>query len=142
VDLRGLLELARGITHEGQEVDQYTHALRCATIAHEHHAERQMIVVALVHDLAKPLGVEFHGEAMAAALQDVLEWRYVQLLRYHGDFVAVLNAGRELASDGYASEHIRLGHRFAYWDHEALRPGPLDEGLVDEVEDWLRRHGA
>lgn len=138
IDVEGLLVLAAGITHEGQQVTQAQHALRCATLTMDAGETNEMIATALVHDLAKPLSVVRHGEVMAEAMTGVLPLLYVDVLRVHGAYVADLNHGWARRHLGDSNELFTAARVLALYDKAALFPGPtVSVRELLEIFEWV-----
>src|SRR5690349_10340180 len=69
-------------------VDGLTHSLQAATRAEAEGVQAPQIVMALVHDAARPLTDTHHGEAIAEIMAERLPEACVNALRFHGGFQA------------------------------------------------------
>jgi predicted HD phosphohydrolase len=81
-----------GLPYDGEPVDQLEHALQCAWLARTAGAERDLVVAALLHDIARAPAVaglaydgpkEHHGEAAARWLRPRVGRRIAWLAEQH-----------------------------------------------------------
>jgi predicted HD phosphohydrolase len=81
-----------GLPYDGEPVDQLEHALQCAWLARSSGAERDLVIAALLHDIARAPAVagiasdgprEHHGEAAARWLAPRVGSRIAWLAERH-----------------------------------------------------------
>jgi predicted HD phosphohydrolase len=81
-----------GLPYDGEPVDQLQHALQCAQLAREAGGERDLVIAALLHDIARAPAVsgvrydgdrEHHGETAARWLEPRLGTRIAWLAEQH-----------------------------------------------------------
>ena len=81
-----------GLPYDGEPVDQLEHALQCALLARSSGAERDLMIAALLHDIARAPAVagiaydgprEHHGEAAARWLAPRVGSRIAWLAAQH-----------------------------------------------------------
>jgi predicted HD phosphohydrolase len=81
-----------GLPYDGEPVDQLSHALQCAALARDAGASRELVVAALLHDIARAPAVagivhdgprEHHGAAAARWLEPRLGARIAWLAEAH-----------------------------------------------------------
>ncbi len=115
------------------------HALQAATRAEAEGADRDAVVVALLHDAGRPLNDEFHGHVIADIMLGRLPWEWTSALRHHGAFQADLLHGTKVAQGFNGMSWFDNAERLARWDAASFSPDyphePLQhfEPLVKEV---------
>lgn len=76
---------------DGTSFNGQDHSLRLATLAKRHDpSDAEMVFTSLVHDLARPLSDQYHGEVMAEIVRDLVSEKRYQVLRTHGHYLAVI----------------------------------------------------
>lgn len=70
----------------GYQVDRYEHSLQSATRAHRNGESVDMVVGALLHDVADVFAPENHSEAAAALLAPYVDERTYWVVKHHGIF--------------------------------------------------------
>lgn len=88
------LQALAGLPYDGEPVDQLQHALQCADRARRGHADRELVLAALLHDVARSpdvagepcdSGPGDHGEQGARWLAPLLGERVARLAGAHVD---------------------------------------------------------
>jgi predicted HD phosphohydrolase len=113
-NLVGTLGLLRGPTL-GYQVDRYVHSLQSATRALRNEESVDMVVGALLHDVADAFAPENHSAAAAEVLAPYVDDRTEWVVRHHGLF------------QGYYYFHHLDGDRDA---REAYRSSPHYDACV------------
>ena len=82
----------QGLPYDGEPVDQLEHALQCGHLARAEHGDREFVMAALLHDVARAPAVsgvmydgprEHHGESAARWLEPRLGARVAWLAEQH-----------------------------------------------------------
>lgn len=131
----GLLDGLKG-NRFGYQVDRYTHSLQTATRAWHEGARTDMVVAALLHDMADDLSTDNHSEVAAAILRSVLDDEAVWVVQHHGVF-QTYHYGPKLGLPADTRERYRgspyfdaCAHFCAAWDQMSFDPDyetyPLD----------------
>ena len=84
-NLIGMLDLLKG-PKLGYQVDRYVHSLQSGTRALRNGESPDMIVGALLHDVADAFAPENHSEAAAALLRPYVDERTHWVVQHHGIF--------------------------------------------------------
>lgn len=84
-NLAGMLGLLKGPTL-GYQIDRYEHSLQSATRALRNGESTDLIVGALLHDVADGFAPENHSEAAAAILAPYVDDETHWVIRHHGVF--------------------------------------------------------
>ncbi len=120
---------------DGFAVDQLCHALQTATRAERSGTDDETVVAALLHDVGKLFGDEFHDTISAEILRGHVREDLCAVVRHHQDFTARYIAPI-FAGDGQRRERWRgepwfgLAERFVdEWDQPSFDPGYDTEGL-------------
>jgi hypothetical protein len=93
------------------------HNLRVATLARRHDPENnELIFMALVHDLARPLTDAFHGEAIAEIVRDMVSDETYHVLRTHGEYQAEVVHGSEVSPTLSGVPWHRAAQRLCAWE--------------------------
>jgi predicted HD phosphohydrolase len=103
-------------------VNAIQHASQAATRALRAGASDDEIVMALVHDAARPLSDVYHGEVVAEIMRDKLPDDLCEALRHHGDFQADLIHGSDTATRWQNESWYRAARRLASWDSQSFDP--------------------
>jgi len=113
----------------GWQTNNYGHSLQCATLAMRDGADEDMVVLALLHDIAQNLAPTTHAEVAAAMLKQFLSDDYLWLLQYHTIFQRYHRFNHP-TSDRHGREKLRGHPAFeltAYfcekYDQNAMEPG-------------------
>lgn len=132
----------------GSPVDRYEHSLQTASRARRDGAGTDLVVAALLHDIADDIAPDNHSEAAAAILRPYIDEEAHWVVRHHGIFQAYHYAhkvgGDRDARDRYRdSEHFDATVHFcAAWDEPSFDPGydtlPLEE-FVPAVREVFAR---
>ena len=118
-----VLDQLRGLAGSlaGYQVDRLEHSLQTATRAHLDHADEEMVVAALLHDIGDLLSPHNHSELAAAVLRPYVSEKTWWIVRQHGLF------------QSYYYAHHHGGDRHArdrYIDH------PWYQDAVDFCHQW------
>ena len=70
----------------GYQIDRYRHSLQSATRAFHNGEETEMVVAALLHDVADPIAPENHSVVAAEILKPYVSDRTFWIVRHHGLF--------------------------------------------------------
>ncbi|HWJ62731.1 MAG TPA: HD domain-containing protein [Acidimicrobiales bacterium] len=125
--LIGLLLGMRGPTL-GFQVDRYEHSLQTASRALRDGARTDMIVAALLHDVADNLAPTNHSEVAAAILGPYLDEEATWVVRHHGVFQGYhywhkMGEDRDARDRYRASPHFEAAAHFcAEWDQTSFDP--------------------
>jgi predicted HD phosphohydrolase len=82
-----LLKMLDGMD-DGFAIDQLGHALQTATRAERAGADEELIVAALMHDVGKMCGDEYHDAVSAEMLHGYVREDVYRVVRHHQDFTA------------------------------------------------------
>lgn len=103
-------------------VTDLEHALQAATLAERDGAPVEHIVMALVHDAARPVYDLNHAAIMAEIMRDRLPRACVEAIRHHSEFQSDMLHGT-LRTVRYGIEPwFELGQQLADWDASAYDP--------------------
>jgi predicted HD phosphohydrolase len=80
-----LLQMLQGPTL-GYQVDRFEHSLQSATRAHRNGERIDLVVAALLHDVADAFAPENHSEAAATLLQPYVDEQAYWVVKHHGLF--------------------------------------------------------
>ena len=139
-----MLNMLQGPTL-GYQVDRFQHSLQSATRAHRNGERIDLVVSALLHDVADGFAPENHSEAAATLLEPYVDERAHWVVKHHGLFQGYYYfhhlGGDRNARDRYAeSPHYDACVDFcANYDQNCFDPNydtmPLDDfvPLLDEV---------
>lgn len=122
-----LLESLEDIT-DGFSVNQLQHVCQAAHLAIEAEADDEMVAVALLHDVAKPVCLVNHPAVAAEMLKPYLSESRYRVVAHHGEFLSDLRWERDEARKRYSGapwwpDAVAL----AEWDAAAFAPGaPAD----------------
>lgn len=143
-NLVNMLELLKG-PKLGYQVDRYTHSLQSASRALRADESVDLVVGALLHDVADSFAPENHSQAAAALLEPYVDERTHWIIEHHGVFQGYyyfhhLGGDRD-ARDAYAdSPHAEACAAFcADYDQNCFDPDyptlPLSDfrPMLDEV---------
>ncbi len=140
----GMLRALAGITN-GFAVDQLTHVCQTAARAERAGADREVVVAALCHDIAKSVSEPNHPAVAAALLTPYVRPEVVWMVQVHQDFqgrhyYGFLGKDPEARRQYVGHPAYELAERFAdEWDQAAFDPDydtpPLEhfEPLVREI---------
>ena len=112
----------------GYQVDRLEHSLQTATRAHLDHADAEMVVAALLHDIGDLLSPHNHSELAAAVLRPYVSEKTWWIVRQHGLFQSYYYAhhhgGDRHARDRYIDhpwyqDAVDFCHR---WDQPSFDP--------------------
>ncbi len=143
-NLVSMLRMLEGPTL-GYQVDRLEHSLQSATRAHRNGERIDLVVSALLHDVADSFAPENHSDAAAALLEPYVDAEAHWVVEHHGLFQGYYYFhhfdGDRDARDAYAaSEHYDTCVDFcANYDQNCFDPAyasmPLDEfvPMLDEV---------
>ena len=84
-NLLNLLGLLKGPTL-GYQCDRYSHSLQSGTRAYRNNESVDMVVAALLHDIADGFAPENHSDAAAALLRPYVDDETHWVIKYHGMF--------------------------------------------------------
>ena len=116
VQIVGALEALVGLPYDGEPVDQLQHALQCADLARRDGADPELVLAALLHDLARSpavVGEPFdsgpvdHGEQGARWLAPLLGERVAELAAAHVEAKRYLVAVEPAYADGLSDVSTR-----------------------------------
>lgn len=143
-NLLGMMELLRGPTL-GYQIDRYEHSLQSATRALRNNERVDVIVGALLHDIADGFAPENHSEGAAAILAPYVDDETHWVVKHHGLFQGYyyfhhLGGDRHARDQHQGAEHYDACVRFcAEYDQNCFDPDydnlPIEEfiPLLDEV---------
>lgn len=126
-NLIGLLGLLRG-PKLGYQVDRYTHSLQSASRALRNDERPDLVVAALLHDVADGFAPENHSAAAAAVLEPYVDAEAHWIVQHHGLFQGYYYfhhlGGDRHARDRYMdSPHAEACVRFcAQYDQNCFDP--------------------
>lgn len=124
---------------EGLPVNQYEHSLQCADRATQAGAREELIVVALLHDVGKPLSEISHPAVAAELLKGRVSEGLFWVLKTHGEFQRALNHGLGTTLMRYGRmDWYDDAEALSRWDHASFEPGRDVPGL-DVYYPMLRR---
>ncbi len=143
-NLVGLLGLLKGPTL-GYQCDRYAHSLQSGTRAYRNNESVDMVVAALLHDIADGFAPENHSDAAAALLRPYVDAETHWVVKHHGLFQGYYyfhhhdgdrNARDRHRDSPYFDRCVDFGHeydqncfdpRYPVMDIEDFRP------MLDEV---------
>ncbi len=143
-NLLGMLDLLKGPTL-GYQVDRYEHSLQSASRALRNDESVDLVVGALLHDVADGFAPENHSEAAAALLAPYVDEQTHWVIKHHGIFQGYyyfhhLGGDRDARSLYAESPHFDACVQFcAEYDQNCFDPSytslPIEEfrPLLDEV---------
>ncbi len=126
-NLIGMLEMLRG-PKLGYQVDRYTHSLQSASRALRADETVDLVVGALLHDVADSFAPENHSQAAATLLAPYVDERTHWIIQHHGVFQGYYYfhhvGGDRNARDAYAdSPHAEACAAFcANYDQNCFDP--------------------
>lgn len=129
---------------DGGPVTELQHALQVATWAQRAGADEDLVLGALLHDVAKVFGDEGHGPMAAALLEPHLRPEVVEVVRHHSSFTArhwqQLGPDDDDPRDAFADrEWYPLACTFVdEWDMQSFDPEATPEPL-EAFEPMIRR---
>lgn len=131
-NLLGMLKMLQG-PKLGYQVDRYEHSLQSATRAYRKDEPTEMVVAALLHDVADSFAPENHSDAAAALLEPYVGEETHWIVKHHGLF------------QGYYYFHHMGGDRNArdlygdspYFDACANFCAEYDQNCFDPAYDTL-----
>jgi predicted HD phosphohydrolase len=126
-------ELVRLLTHpeyalwrdpnpERSRVPAIGHALQCATRAERAGQGPHHVVMALVHDAARPLNEVWHGEVIAEIMRDRIDPDCYEALRHHGAFQADIIRGTDVTERWREERWYPTARALAGWDAASFDP--------------------
>src|SRR3954468_17099567 len=101
---------------ERSHVTAIEHALQAATRAQHAQAPDVEVVMALVHDAARPIAEVYHGEVIAFIVRDRVPYDVFMALFHHGVFQADLIHGTYKSDLWRNFEWYATARRLAQWD--------------------------
>lgn len=143
-NLTGMLDLLKGPTL-GYQIDRYAHSLQSATRAHRNGERIDLVVAALLHDVADGFAPENHSEAAAALLAPYVDEATHWVVRHHGLFQGYYyfhhHDGDRHARDQYreSPHYDACVHFCAEYDQNCFDPNydnmPIEDfrPMLDEV---------
>lgn len=143
-NLIGMLDLLKG-PRLGYQIDRYEHSLQSASRAYRADESIDLIVAALLHDVADGFAPENHSDAAATILAPYVDAETHWVVKHHGIFQGYYYyhhlGGDNNARDRYLnSEHYEACSRFcALYDQNCFDPDypnlRIDDfkPLLDEV---------
>jgi predicted HD phosphohydrolase len=116
------------------------HNLRVATLARRHASEdTELIFMALVHDLARPLSDPYHGEVIAEIVRDMVGYENYHVLRTHGQYQAELIHGSEVSPTLSGVSWHRAAQRLCAWEVASFdKNWSLPTMTLDEAEEIIQ----
>lgn len=132
----------------GYRVDRYEHSLQSATRAYREGAHVDMVMAALLHDIADDLAPDNHSQVAAAILQPFVSEEAHWVVRHHGvfqtyhygDAMGIPKSGRDRYRDSPFFDSC--AHFCAAWDAVSFDPDydslPL-EFFVPMIEEVFSR---
>ena len=73
---------------DGGDISELSHALQVASRAVRAHADEEVVLAALLHDIGKVFGDAGHAEVSAAVIAPHVRPDVVAIVRHHGAFTA------------------------------------------------------
>lgn len=128
---------------DGFEVTQLAHCLQVATRAERAGADDEVVIAALVHDVAKAIPHSDHGALAAAMLRPHVRPDVVEVIRTHAAFQRRYTH-RYLGGSAEARQRYRrtrwfgLAEQFCEWDRASFDPA-YDTFPLAYFEPRLRR---
>ena len=103
-----ILEFMRGLTDtlEGYKVSRLEHSLQTATRAFKDNADEEMVVAALLHDIADELAPLNHSEYAAAVIKPYVSKKTHWIIERHGEFQMYYYA-HHLGADRFKREEYK-----------------------------------
>ncbi len=141
-NLMGMLKMLEG-PKLGYQVDRYTHSLQSATRALRNDESIDLVVSALLHDVADSFAPDNHSDAAAALLAPYVDEQSHWIVKHHGVFQGYYyfhhmggdRNAREMYSD---SPHYDACVNFcAEYDMNCFDPG-YDTLPIEEFEPMMR----
>lgn len=128
---------------DGFDVTQLTHCLQVATRAERAGADDEVVIAALVHDVAKAIPHSDHGALAAAMLRPHVRPEVVEVIRTHAAFQRRYThhylGGSAEARRRYRREPwFGLAEQFCEWDRASFDPA-YDTLPLAHFEPRLRR---
>jgi len=141
--LMNLLRSMKG-SKLGYQIDRYRHSLQSATRAFHNGEETEMVVAALLHDVADPIAPENHSAVAAEILKPYVSGRTFWIVRHHGLFQGYYYF-HHLGGDRDARERFREHHWFDdcvnfchEYDQNCFEPN-YNEMPLEEFEPLINR---
>jgi predicted HD phosphohydrolase len=138
----GQLRALSGITN-GFAVDQLTHVCQTAARAERAGADKEVVVAALCHDMAKAVSEPNHPAVAAALLKPYLRDEVVWMVQVHQDFqgrhyYGFMGKDPEARQQYVGHPAFDLAERFAdEWDQTSFDPD-YDTPLLEHFEPLVR----
>lgn len=107
---------------ERSHVTAIEHALQAATRAERAGAPDAEVVMALIHDAARPIAEVYHGEVIAYVTRDRVPYDVFQALFHHGEFQSDLLHGTYKTYVWRGFEWYTTAQRLATWDAASFDP--------------------
>ncbi|MDP6705695.1 MAG: HD domain-containing protein [Alphaproteobacteria bacterium] len=126
-NLIALFEQTKGPTL-GYKIDRYQHGLQAASRALREGADEEMVVVALLHDIADAIAPDNHSEVGAAILRPFVSEANYWLLKHHGVFQGYyyfdhVGQDRDARERYRGHPHFELTANFCEkWDQTSFDP--------------------
>lgn len=117
----------------GFQVDRYEHSLQTATRAHRDGARLDLVVAALLHDVADGIAPTNHSEVAGAILAPYLDKEATWIVRHHGVFQGY-HYWHKIGIDRDVREKYRSS---PYFDAAAHFCGAWDQASFDPAYDSL-----
>ncbi len=140
-NLISMLEMMRG-TRLGYQIDRYDHSLQAATRAHRNDESIDMVVGALLHDVADCFAPENHSAAAATLLEPYVDERTHWVVKHHGLFQGYyyfhhLGGNRDARDEFAAAEYYEDCVWFCQeYDQNCFDPG-YDSMTIDDFRPML-----
>lgn len=143
-NLTTMLDMLKGPTL-GYQIDRYDHSLQSATRAFRNGERVDLVVGALLHDVADAFAPENHSDAAAALLAPYVDEETHWIVKHHGIFQGYYYfhhlGGDRNARDRYQNSphYDACAHFCAEYDQNCFDPAydtlPIDafQPLLDEV---------
>ncbi|MBN34825.1 MAG: peptidase [Rhodospirillaceae bacterium] len=142
-----LLDMVQSTEHaeQGIQVTRFEHALQTATLAFKDGETEEMIVGALLHDIADNISPYNHADVGAAILRPYVSDRVHWIVKHHGFFQTYYYAHFQ-GRDRYARDKYK-GHPYyqdcidfcAKYDQMAFDPDYTETMPLEAFEPMVRR---
>ncbi len=130
---------------QGIQVTRFQHALQTATYAYKDEQDEDMVVAALMHDIADNIAPYNHAEVAAGILRPYLSEKAVWIVKHHGLFQTYYYA-HHLGRDRYARDkykgypHYQACIDFcAKYDQMAFDPNYTETMPLEAFEPMVHR---
>ena len=123
--LLAMLRASAALPTYGFQIDRCAHGLQTATRAHDDGASEELVVAALLHDVADAIASTNHGAVAAAIFEPYVDEEIPWILRHHTVFLGYhfwdkLGLDRDARDQYRDSPHFDAAARFVAWDQASF----------------------